>query len=104
MSADQNLTDLLDVRAGQPADLVLRRATLLDPVAGIDGVHDLVIRDGRIAELAPPGEADATDVEDVGEVGRATHAGWPIVGAAASAATGPSPIEVGRSGRPASSS
>lgn len=60
-----NLADLLDVRAGQPADLVLRRATLLDPVAGIDGVHDLVIRGGRIAELTAPGEADATDVEEL---------------------------------------
>jgi dihydroorotase len=60
-----NLTDVLDVRAGEPADLVLRRATLLDPVAGIDGVHDLVIRGGRIAELAAPGEADATDIEEV---------------------------------------
>ena len=28
---------------------------MLDPVAGIDGVHDVVIRDGRIAELAAPG-------------------------------------------------
>jgi dihydroorotase len=60
-----NLTDVLDLRAGEPADLVLRRATLLDPVAGIDGVHDLVIRGGRIAELAAPGEADATDIEEV---------------------------------------
>ncbi|MFT3862666.1 MAG: dihydroorotase [Solirubrobacterales bacterium] len=60
-----NLTDVLDVRAGEPADLVLRRATLLDPVAGIDGVHDLVIRGGRIAELAAPGEADATDCEEL---------------------------------------
>jgi dihydroorotase len=61
----QDLTELLDVRAGAPADLVLRRATLLDPVAEIDGVHDLVIRGGRIAELAPPGEADATDAEEL---------------------------------------
>ncbi len=38
------------------ADLVLRRATVLDPVAGIDGVHDVVIRDGEIAELAAPGQ------------------------------------------------
>ena len=30
---------------------------MLDPVAGIDGVHDVVIRDGRIAELAAPGAA-----------------------------------------------
>ena len=65
VSAAENLTELLDVRAGAPADLVLRRATLLDPVAGIDGVHDLVIRDGRIAELAAPGEADATDAEEL---------------------------------------
>jgi dihydroorotase len=60
-----NLTDTLDVRGGEPADLVLRRATLLDPVAGIDGVHDLVIRGGRIAEIAAPGEADATDCEEL---------------------------------------
>ena len=46
-------------RGGKPADLILRRATLLDPVAGIDGVFDLVVRAGRIAELAPPGEAEA---------------------------------------------
>jgi dihydroorotase len=65
VTQDKNLTDLLDVRAGQPADLVLRRATLLDPVAGIDGVHDLVIRDGRIAEIAAPGEADANGAEEL---------------------------------------
>ncbi len=64
MSA-KDLTEMLDVRAGEPADLVLRRATVLDPVAGIDGVHDLVIRGGRIAELAAPGEADAGDAEEL---------------------------------------
>ena len=64
MSA-KDLTEMLDVRAGEPADLVLRRATLLDPVAGIDGVHDLVIRGGRVAELAAPGEADAGDAEEL---------------------------------------
>ena len=61
----KDLTEKLDVRAGEPADLVLRRATLLDPVAGIDGVHDLVIRGGRIAEIAAPGEADAADCEEL---------------------------------------
>ncbi len=61
----KDLTEMLDVRAGEPADLVLRRATLLDPVAGIDGVHDLVVRGGRIAEIAAPGEADATDGEEL---------------------------------------
>ena len=32
-----------------PGDLVLRRAAVLDPHAGIDGAHDVVVRDGRIA-------------------------------------------------------
>lgn len=45
--------------AGAPGgDLVLRRASVLDPRAEIDGVHDVVVRDGEIAELAPPGAAE----------------------------------------------
>ena len=55
-----SLTETLDVRPGEAAHLVLRRATVLDPVAGIDGVYDVVVRDGEIAELAAPGAA-ATD-------------------------------------------
>ncbi len=58
-----SVSELLDFRPGEGADLVLRRATLLDPVAGIEGVHDLVIRDGEIAELAAPGEAEAGGAE-----------------------------------------
>jgi dihydroorotase len=60
-----SLTDLLDVRPGEAAHLVLRRATVLDPVAGIDAVHDVVVRDGEIAALAAPGEADAAGAEVV---------------------------------------
>jgi dihydroorotase len=64
VSAEKPRTsELLDMRSGADAHLVLRRATLLDPVAGIDGVHDLVIRDGRIAELTAPGEAETGDAE-----------------------------------------
>jgi dihydroorotase len=59
------LTDVLDVRAGAPADLILRRATVLDPVAGIDAVHDVVIRAGKVAELAAPGEGSAEGAEVV---------------------------------------
>jgi dihydroorotase len=55
-----SLAAALDMRSGEGADLVLRGATLLDPVAGIEGAHDVVIRDGRIAELTAPGAA-ATD-------------------------------------------
>ena len=59
----------LDMRSGEGADVVLREATLLDPVAGIEGVHDVVIRDGRIAELAAPGSASADGVEVVEAAG-----------------------------------
>jgi dihydroorotase len=60
-----SLREALDVRSGPEADLVLRRATVLDPVAGIDAVHDVVIRNGEIAALASPGEADANGAEIV---------------------------------------
>jgi dihydroorotase len=58
-------SELLDYRPGEGAELVLRRATVLDPVAGIDAVHDVVIRGGEIAELAAPGEAHADGAEVV---------------------------------------
>jgi dihydroorotase len=52
--------------AGVPAsDLLLRRTATLDPRAGIDGACDVVVRDGRIAKLAPPGTADLPDGEVV---------------------------------------
>jgi dihydroorotase len=53
------------MRAGESADLVLRRATVLDPVAGIDAQHDVIVRGGRVAELAAPGEAEAGDLEEI---------------------------------------
>jgi dihydroorotase len=54
------------MRSGESADLILRGASVLDPVAGIDGAHDVVIRDGKIAELAAPGAAaeDGCEVVD----------------------------------------
>ncbi len=60
-----SLTDLLDVRSGEAAHLVLRRATVLDPAAKIKAIHDVVIRDGKIADLAAPGEADIDGAEVV---------------------------------------
>jgi dihydroorotase len=38
----------LEQRPGPAASLVIRGARILDPVAGIDGERDLVVRDGRI--------------------------------------------------------
>jgi dihydroorotase len=44
-------------------DLVIARASVLDPRAGIDATHDVVIRGGEIAELAEPGSASADGAE-----------------------------------------
>jgi dihydroorotase len=62
----------LDWRAANAggADFVLGRASILDPRSGIDGVHDLVVRGGRIAELAAPGSAEPADAELIDAEGR----------------------------------
>ena len=60
-----SLAEALDMRSGESANVVLRGASVLDPVAGIDAVHDVVVRDGRIAELSAPGAADADGAEVV---------------------------------------
>jgi len=60
-----SLAEALDMRSGEGADVILRGATVLDPVAGIDGFYDVVIRDGRIVELAAPGSADGDGAEVV---------------------------------------
>ncbi|MGE5408390.1 MAG: dihydroorotase [Syntrophothermus sp.] len=65
MSGPAVLREALDVRLGEEADLVLRRASVLDPVAAIEGVHDVVVRGGRIVELAAPGEAETDGAEVV---------------------------------------
>jgi dihydroorotase len=53
------------MRSGESADLILRGASVLDPAAGIEGVHDVVIRDGEIAELAAAGSASEEGFEVV---------------------------------------
>jgi dihydroorotase len=57
------ISEALSVRAGAPAELILRGARVLDPAAGIEAVHDVVVRDGRIAELAAPGDGSGADAE-----------------------------------------
>jgi dihydroorotase len=56
---------MLSARPGDRAEMVLRGATVIDPGAGIEGVHDVVVRDGRIAELAASGSAPEGDAEVV---------------------------------------
>jgi dihydroorotase len=53
------------MRSGESASLILRGASVLDPVAGIHGQHDVVIREGRIAELAAPDAAPDDGLETI---------------------------------------
>ena len=48
-------------RAERPSDLLVRAVHVLDPREGIDSVHDVLVRDGVIAELAPPGSLDVPE-------------------------------------------
>jgi len=59
------ISEALSVRGAEAKEVLLRGATVLDPRAGIDAAHDVVIRDGRIAELAGPGDAKAGSAEVV---------------------------------------
>ena len=42
----------LDSAGGPPTTVLLRGARLLDPRAGLNGVSDVLVRDGRIAEIS----------------------------------------------------
>jgi len=57
----------LDRGTSVPADALIRGAKLIDPRAGIDGTHDLLIRGGRIAEIGAPGALQAPDGAEVVE-------------------------------------
>ncbi len=54
----------LSARTSAPAALVVKGARILDPRAGVDGPHDVLVRDGLVAELAPPGTLDPDDVTE----------------------------------------
>jgi dihydroorotase len=55
----------LSWRGTEGPGLVLRRVEALCPRSGVKGPHDVVIRDGEIAELAAPGDADEEELEVV---------------------------------------
>ena len=63
------ISEALSSREAAPADLVLRGATVLDPGAGIDGVYDVVVRAGRIAELASAGAGSEGEGEMIDATG-----------------------------------
>ncbi|CAA9507016.1 MAG: Dihydroorotase [uncultured Solirubrobacteraceae bacterium] len=39
----------------RPADLLVRHVHVLDPRTGLDALHDVLVRDGEIAQIAAPG-------------------------------------------------
>jgi dihydroorotase len=51
-------TERLFGRTERPADLLIRGAHVLDPRTELDQPHDVLIRDGQIAELGSPGSLD----------------------------------------------
>jgi dihydroorotase len=53
------MTEYLFCAERPPADLLLQSALVLDPRTDLDGSHDILIRDGRIAELGAPGTLTA---------------------------------------------
>jgi dihydroorotase len=57
--------------SGRPSEIVIRRAAVLDPRAGIEGTYDVVIREGEIAALADPGSADPGGGELIEAEGKA---------------------------------
>jgi dihydroorotase len=55
-----------------PADVLIAAAHVLDPRAGIDAPHDVLVRDGRIAEIGAPGSIAAPPGAEVVD-GRGRH-------------------------------
>jgi dihydroorotase len=54
-----------------PAQLLVRSAHVLDPRYDLDGPHDVLVRDGEVAEVGAPGSLEAPDgVEAVEGEGR----------------------------------
>ncbi len=67
----------LSTKAAPPADILISSAHVLDPRAGIDAPHDVLVRDGRIAEIGAPGSLRAPDgAEQVDGAGRHLFPGF----------------------------
>jgi len=69
MSARTESTRLFARQDARPAELLIRGAHVLDPRAGLDEPHDVLVQDGHIAELGSPGSLPAPDSGDVVEAG-----------------------------------
>ena len=56
-ASPENGPAFLVQRDGDPAELVIRGARVLDPREGLDAARDVIVRGGEVAELAEPGGA-----------------------------------------------
>ena len=65
--------DLLHQRAGEPAQLLICGAHVLDPSSALDEPCDILVRGGRVAELGAPGSIPSADAGDV-----VSAAGWHV--------------------------
>ncbi len=64
-------------RPGPPAELLIRGAHVLDPRAGLDEPRDVLIRAGRVAEIAEPGAiGTAADVNSIEAGGKHLFPGF----------------------------
>lgn len=63
-------TDPLVRAPAAPADVLIRGAYVLDPRELIDAPHDVLVRDGTIAQLGAPGSLPADGLEVVEGAGR----------------------------------
>jgi dihydroorotase len=55
-----------------PAEILIRAAHVLDPRSDLDGPHDVLVRDGRIAQIGAPGSLAAPPGAEVVD-GRGRH-------------------------------
>jgi dihydroorotase len=68
--------DALVWAGGTPADLVVAGVHVLDPRTGLDGRHDVVVRDGVVAEITAPGAAGGEGLERIDGAGRHLFPAW----------------------------
>ena len=66
----------LFVRPGPMANLLIRGVYVLDPRVGLDERRDVLIREGRIAELGAPDSLPADDVDTVEATGKHLFPGF----------------------------
>jgi len=70
------MTDL-SIKDAPPAELLVTGAHVLDPREGLDGPADVLVREGRIAEIGAPGSLSAPDgAEQVDGSGRHLFPGF----------------------------